>query len=418
VANATATCSSGVCGYACNTNYTGCSGACVNEQTDPNNCGLCGHVCGGSCTNGSCCTNVTIPPAVNVDPSTWNLDFKTAPNWNCSGSGTMTINTQANTITTSGTDGGSSCASVTDFTNAQAQGLSAPDGGAPTPMVVRLTGLTLTSGYTINITGPNPVAFYVSGNVLVDSGASIHADAAGSTAGPGGNSSLCGTSTGGNGSGSRGGGGGGFGTAGGTGGGSGGAAGVVSTNTTLQPLRGGCAGGTAGASLGAGGGSFQISASGTITIGTGTNTAILSAAGGGSAAAGANSASAGGGSGGGILLISPVAATIGTNAAIRAHGGGTGGVAGAAGFLGSDGTSNPGQNGHTADNTAASGGTATNGSGLLGGGAGTNGANGGLCAGPSCAVNAGGANGSSPAGGGGGGGRVMVTTKASTVVCE
>ena len=32
-----------------------CGQSCVNESTDPNNCGACGNVCsGGQCTNGSC----------------------------------------------------------------------------------------------------------------------------------------------------------------------------------------------------------------------------------------------------------------------------------------------------------------------------------------------------------------------------
>jgi hypothetical protein len=51
-------CQSSSCTFACNTNYTACNGACVNEQTDKNNCGGCGtgHVCGTglSCQSGSC----------------------------------------------------------------------------------------------------------------------------------------------------------------------------------------------------------------------------------------------------------------------------------------------------------------------------------------------------------------------------
>jgi hypothetical protein len=39
-----ATCSAGVC----------CAGACANEQTDNNNCGGCGLVCGNACTSGEC----------------------------------------------------------------------------------------------------------------------------------------------------------------------------------------------------------------------------------------------------------------------------------------------------------------------------------------------------------------------------
>jgi len=45
VANAGATCTSGACGFVCNSGYTDCNGACVDEQTDLNNCGACGTVC-------------------------------------------------------------------------------------------------------------------------------------------------------------------------------------------------------------------------------------------------------------------------------------------------------------------------------------------------------------------------------------
>ena len=81
---------------------------------------------------------------------------------------------------------------------AQALSGGAPDGGPPVPpvMVIRLTGLSLTNGYTISITGTYPVIFFVAGNVLVDSGASIRADATGNSPGGGGDSAECGTSTG------------------------------------------------------------------------------------------------------------------------------------------------------------------------------------------------------------------------------
>jgi hypothetical protein len=56
-----ATCAGGNCGYKCNTGYTACGGACVDEQHDPANCGGCGatYACTGgeSCVSGKCaCT--------------------------------------------------------------------------------------------------------------------------------------------------------------------------------------------------------------------------------------------------------------------------------------------------------------------------------------------------------------------------
>jgi hypothetical protein len=58
VGNATPTCSTSTCGFACKSGYTLCNGACVNEQTDKNNCGGCGssHACSNNlaCQSGAC----------------------------------------------------------------------------------------------------------------------------------------------------------------------------------------------------------------------------------------------------------------------------------------------------------------------------------------------------------------------------
>src|SRR5436189_251518 len=59
------TCVSGACtcGSAgdCPNGQNCCNGVCVNEQTDVNNCGSCGHVCasGQVCQNGTCVTPCT-----------------------------------------------------------------------------------------------------------------------------------------------------------------------------------------------------------------------------------------------------------------------------------------------------------------------------------------------------------------------
>ena len=69
VANATSnTCSNGVCQYICNSGYTNCGGVtaasinCIKTtdlQTDGQNCGSCGNVCGAgkACVNGQCVQN-------------------------------------------------------------------------------------------------------------------------------------------------------------------------------------------------------------------------------------------------------------------------------------------------------------------------------------------------------------------------
>lgn len=50
-----ATCDGTSCGISCNTNYSLCSGDCVNEQIDPNHCNSCSNVCQyGVCQAATC----------------------------------------------------------------------------------------------------------------------------------------------------------------------------------------------------------------------------------------------------------------------------------------------------------------------------------------------------------------------------
>jgi hypothetical protein len=53
VTGATAACTSGVCGFTCPSGSSNCNGACVNTQTDNNNCGGCGLTC-TACAAGEC----------------------------------------------------------------------------------------------------------------------------------------------------------------------------------------------------------------------------------------------------------------------------------------------------------------------------------------------------------------------------
>ncbi|MGH7270872.1 MAG: hypothetical protein ACREJ3_10625, partial [Polyangiaceae bacterium] len=400
---------------------TWCNGACTDTTSDRNNCGGCGpsFACatGDGCKSGMCvpCT-ADLPPSVDVDTTQWSVNFETSPTWNCNAAGTTTIDSGAGTITST------SCAlGALDFTNNVTQSVA----GGPAVMVVRLGGLTVENGHVLRLVGDKPVVLLVAGNVLVDLGGRIDAGAAKTIPGAGG--SLAANCAGGTGASENamqwGGGGGGFGTPGGNGANNNGSAapgGGASAATNLQPLRGGCSGGTGGGgagAAGAGGGAFEISASGTITIGTSTNVATLSAAGGGSPAVTTNQnvGSGGGGSGGAILLVSPVLATVGANGAARAHGGASGASEGC--ICNRESSADDGQDGHSADDVIASGGSAVDVNAA-------DGASGGLCSGSNCATkSAAGADGTaaqapmSGSGGGGGGGRIQIVSAPASLSC-
>ena len=305
--------------------------------------------CGGPTCPACPCTTHALPPSINVDAGQWSANFFSSPTWNCNAAGTTTIDTTAGTVTST------SCNLCTlDVTNNVTQTTA----GGPSVMVVRLKGLTVSNNHVVKVVGNKPVVFLVAGNVVVDSGGKIDADAAAGTAGAGGNVS-CGSSTGGAGTGSSGlngsgGGGGGFGTNGGAGGSDGpavGAAGVARGTAALTPLMGGCGGGTGGGytcTPGAGGGAVEISASGTLTV---TATGIVSANGGvGANGCGNDAGGAGGGSGGGILLVAP---TVSTPGVVRANGG-NGGDGQASGSPGVGSTSS-GANGGNGGNGGGSG---------------------------------------------------------------
>lgn len=351
------------------------------------------------------CTAHALPPAVNVDVTAWSASFLTAPAWMCDGPGTTTVDSNAGTVTSDTCELG-----TIEVSNDVAQTT-----GGDTVFVVRLRGLSITTGHTLKLVGNKPIVFLVAGDVVVDTLGLIDAGAVGSTPGPGGSrAGLC-TSTatglGGAPSGSGwGGGGGGFGTAGGhgcfnvTNGGS-------AVASTLEPLRGGCSGSGSASTGGAGGGAVQINASGTISIGA-TAAANISAGGGGGPAATSGGGNAGG-SGGAILLASPAMASFGNLGALRAHGGA--GSEGCSSCTGLD----AGENGHATDSARA-----VDASGIAGGGNGNDhGRRGGLMdltstgsvegVGEMATAQSGGRG-----GGGGGGGTIVVRTAAAVDACD
>lgn len=363
-------------------------------------------------SEGVSCVNHRVPPSVNVDATQWSASFLIAPAWACTAAGTTTIDSNAGTITSTNCTLG-----ATQATNNVAQ----LDTAGPSVFVVRLRGLTITNGHVLRMVGNKPVVLLVAGDVVVDNNGVIDAGARMSTPGPGGSPASCVDRLTGHGavasSANWGGGGGGFGAAGGQGGYDLINGGAVVGNPALSPLRAGCQGGTGNATpgngqvAGAGGGAFQISASGTITIGSAGQAFLVANGGGAPAFTGGGN---GGGAGGGILLVSPVAATFGATGGARAHGG-----SGSEGS--SSGNSNAaGLDGHPTDNNPA-----TDTSGVAGGG---NNFDQGRVGGLAYKVGSGnititpGAMTTAQTGGrgrgGGGGGRIAITAAASTAACD
>jgi hypothetical protein len=245
------------------------------------------------------------------------------------------------------------------------------DGGEMALLAV-MPSLSVTGKLTL--TGERPVILAVYGNADVSGEIVAHANggrpAAGSSApanlspkahcalGTGGDGHAAATSGGG-------GGGGAFGTNGAHGGTeltapvcAGGAAGQANGNATLVPLRGGCAGGNGGGVVvrgagGRGGGAFQLSVAGTLSI-----SGQLAAPGQGGAGCNGtmnNGAGAGGGGSGGALLLEAYALALASGAVLSCNGGAGGQGDGDPGDPAGGG--NPGGDGHVTDAHAAQGGS-------------------------------------------------------------
>lgn len=226
---------------------------------------------------------------------------------------------------------------------------------------------------TLRITGDEPVAFVVDGDVTltgtVDLSANGWMPGAGGIAGYDGVSDSCNGGSYSGGSPSPGAGGGGHYQTGGIGGsttvtgGSSGGAGHGASE--LQPLRSGCAGGTTEETErvygGGGGGGFQITSRTSVSV---TGNAVIDASGGGATLATSGTIACGGGgggSGGSILLEAPQVVLDGAGVVVSTKGGGGSAVK-------TSGTTWPGQDGGTGAGAASGG---TNGSLPAGGAGGT-----------------------------------------------
>jgi hypothetical protein len=309
---------------------------------------------------------LTFAPA-NFDPKPINWSAQPSSTLNC---GTTTLNT------TDPDGSGPLVATITNWCGTAPVPVAQNQASGPQAVIIALRSLTIAAGNTLRLIGSRPVILAVDGAVAING--SIDASGSDVTPGAGGNWS-CSSSQGGNGSGSTarfggasGGGGGGFGTAGGKAGeadtdgssSAGGNAGATRGNTALIPLLGGCAGGQAGDcsnAAAAGGGGFQITASGALDV----NGSLLANGGNGALPCGSNDegGGTGAGSGGAILLesisIDTSGATLQVNGGSGGHNGDYAGVfhcGNSSGGAGSTSASNAGGTGTSCQGGSSGGG--------------------------------------------------------------
>ncbi len=114
--NGTETCSSSTCQWgtcSCNSGFSSCNGACVNEKTDSSNCGACGNACpsGSSCQSGSCsCSGASSQSCGDCGTQTRTCEDGTWSAWSaCSSQGPCAPNATQSCDTNGTQTCGSSC---------------------------------------------------------------------------------------------------------------------------------------------------------------------------------------------------------------------------------------------------------------------------------------------------------------------
>jgi len=158
VSNSQPACVSGACTFTCNSNFTGCpvSGptACVDESTDPGNCGACGKTCPGptsgtgqpACAAGACTLSCSAGLTACPTAAPTECVDTTDDTNNCGGCGDVCTTTVANAhVTCASSQCGFACNSGFLLCNATSCIGPDPTGLFVSPKGTASTGCTATS---------------------------------------------------------------------------------------------------------------------------------------------------------------------------------------------------------------------------------------------------------------------------------